>query len=319
MQRFLKYCIIFSFPLFIMAFVLEVAIRQVPNPYKYKYEWMQKHAEDVEVIILGSSHTFYGIRPEFFKDKAFNLANVSQGLRQDLFLLGHWAYRYKNLKTVIYPISYYTWFSHGLEFGSESYRCRYYKIYMDSDLYPDFSLYNIELSDFRTAKGKIRKLLNPNASPGYNKYGWGTTYCLSNKKILKWKNGTEAEAAVKRHTAKEWDKIDHNYKLMKELADLCKNHRIQLVLITTPCWNTYYNHLDQGQLKKMYELTHQLQKEYGLPYFDYMKDSRFSANDFYDSNHLSDVGAIKFTQILDKDIRNLNSIEVDEISQGSDN
>ena len=99
----------------IAAIRIEYLIRQVPNPYKYKFEWMQKNAEDVEVLVFGSSHTFYGIRPEYFKSKAFSLANVSQGLRQDLFLLEYWADRYKKLKTVIVPISFYSWFSHGLE------------------------------------------------------------------------------------------------------------------------------------------------------------------------------------------------------------
>ncbi len=86
----------------------------MPNPYKY--EWMQENAEEVETLVLGSSHTFYGIRPEFFDSKTFNLANVSQGMKQDLFLIKYWANRYKNLKYVIFPISFFTWFGHGLEY-----------------------------------------------------------------------------------------------------------------------------------------------------------------------------------------------------------
>ncbi len=305
MKKFLKYCLFFVLPLLIAAIPVEYMIRQVPNPYKYKYEWMQKNAEDVEILVLGSSHTFYGIRPEFFEGKAFSLANVSQGLKQDLFLLEYWVDKYKNLKTVICPISFYSWFGRGLEYGTESYRCRYYKIYMDCDLYPDISLYNLELSDFRTAKGKIAKLLFPNTDPGYDEYGWGNTYKLSKKKMDKWNDGTEAEAAVKRHTAKSWDYIDQNYLRMKELAGFCKSHNIQLVLITTPCWPSYYDNLNSEQLTKMYELTHKFVQENNLPYFDYLKDPRFKADDFYDNNHLSDVGAIKFTKILDKDIRSV--------------
>lgn len=305
MKKFLKYCLFFVLPLLIAAIPVEYMIRQVPNPYKYKYEWMQKNAEDVEILVLGSSHTFYGIRPEFFEGKAFSLANVSQGLRQDLFLLEYWVDKYKNLKTVICPISFSSWFGRGLEYGTESYRCRYYKIYMDCGLYPDISLYNLELSDFRTAKGKIAKLISPNTDPGYDKYGWGNTYKLSEKKMGKWNDGTEAEAAVKRHTVKSWDYIDQNYSLMKELAEFCRTYNIRLVLITTPCWPSYYDNLNSEQLTKMYELTHKFQQEYDLPYFDYLKDQRFEANDFYDSNHLSDVGAIKFTKILDMDIKSI--------------
>ena len=302
MKKFLKYCLFFVLPLLIAAIPMEYMIRQVPNPYKYKYEWMQKNADDVEILVFGSSHTFYGIRPEFFKDKAFSLANVSQGLRQDLFLLKYWAGRCRNLKTVVFPISFFSWFSHGLETSDESYRCRYYKIYMDCDLYSDLSLYNLELSDYRTAKGKITKLFTPDTNPGYNEYGWGNTYKLSEKKMDEWNDGSEAEAAVRRHTIKNWDNIDHNYAMMKEFADFCKSHNIQMVLVTTPCWSSYYHNLDSRQLAKMYELTYKFQQEYGIPYYDYMKDPRFEADDFYDSNHLTDKGAIKFTKILNKDI-----------------
>jgi len=305
MKKFLRYCALFALPILIAALPVEYIIRQVPNPYKYKYEWMQRNAEDVEVLVFGSSHTFYGIRPEFFDGKAFSLANVSQGIRQDLFLLKYWADRYKQLKTIIVPISFSSWFGHGLEYGTESYRCRYYKIYMDCDLYSDWSLYNLELSDMRTALGKLGKYISNGNDLGYDKYGWGDTYKLAEKKMAKWNDGTEAEAAVKRHTVKNWDYIEMNYEQMKDIAEFCKSHGVQMVLITTPCWHSYYDNLNKEQLSKMYELTHRFQKEFDVPYFDYLKDPRFKADDFYDSNHLSDIGAIKFTKILDKDIKSL--------------
>ena len=78
---------------------------------------------------------------------------------------------------------------------------------MDCDLYSDLSLYNLELSDYRTAKGKITKLFTPDTNPGYNEYGWGNTYKLSEKKMDEWNDGSEAEAAVRRHTIENWDNI----------------------------------------------------------------------------------------------------------------
>ncbi len=157
-------------------------------------------------------------------------------------------------------------------------------------------------SDFKTAKGKLLKYFNGNKEIGCDDYGWGMDYLLKNKNIKEWENGHEAEAAVERHTAKSWDFIESNYERVKEIANLCKLHRIQLVLITTPCWYSYYNQLNSQQLEKMNELTIKIQKEFDLPYFDYLKDNRFTAEDFFDSNHLSDVGAVKFTKILESDI-----------------
>lgn len=297
------------FVITMVAITEEYNIRQVPNPYRYKYEWMQKNAEDVEILVFGSSHTFYGIRPKFFENKSFNLANVSQGLRQDLFFLEYWADRYKKLKTVICPISYFSWFGRGLEFGSESYRCRYYKIYMDCNLYPDISWYNLELSDVKTAKIKMEKYKAHDKDFGCDAYGWGTAYKLSSKNMEIWNDGTEAEATVKRHTTKNWDYIDQNHAYLKDIAEFCRSRKIQLVLITTPCWHTYYDNLEKEQLSKMYSLTHKLENQYKLLYLDYLKDKRFNAEDFYDSNHLSDVGAIKFTKILDNDIKSRKIVQ----------
>ena len=90
---------------------------------------------------------------------------------------------------------------------------------------------------------------------------------------------------------------------MKDIAEFCKKRNIQLILITTPCWHSYYERLHQDQLTKMYEITHRFQKEYDLLYFDYLKDPRFHIKDFYNNSHLSDIGAIKFTEILNEDIK----------------
>lgn len=287
----------------IAAVPVEYVLRQLPNSYKYKYEWMQKNAEDVEVLVLGSSQALDGISPKCFKEKAFNLANTSQGLKQDSFLLKYWEKRYKHLKTVVLPISYFSLLEPGLlESFGESYRCRYYKIYMDCDLYSDWS-YTLELSDVRTAMMKLGRFLKKRSTLTCDRYGWSAKK-YSPKELF---NTIQASKTIKIHTVKNWDKIEINYNRMKEMASFCKRHNIQLILITTPCWHTYYNGLEQKQLAKMYELIHRLQKDYRVPYLDYLKDPRFKAKDFSNCYHLSDVGAIKFTKMLDKDIQKIRS------------
>lgn len=305
MKRFIKRICFFSLSIVIPLILVEFFLRQVPNPYKYKYDWMQENAKDVEIIILGSSHSFYGIRPEYLNGKAFSLANVSQDIDHDLFLLEYWGTQYSKLKTVVFPISYFSWFDKGLQYGSDAFRCRYYKIYMDSNDYPFLSIKNFELSDIRTAKIKMKKLFQHEKNPGYDKYGWGTMFALSGKDMTQWDDDSEAEAAIFRHKAKGWDNIESNYSKLSQLASFCTQHNAKLIFITTPCWSSYTDRLDAEQRSKMYELTCHFTKEFNIPYFDYLKDSRFEANDFYDSNHLSDVGAIKFTRILNQDIESL--------------
>lgn len=303
MRKFLKYCLIFSLPIIMAAIPVEYLLRQLPNSYKYKYDWMQKNAEDVEILVLGNSQTLYGISPKHFKEKAFNLANVSQGLKQDSFLLKYWGDRYQHLKTVILPISYFSLLEPGLlESFGESYRCRYYKIYMDCDLYSGWS-YSFELSDIRSAMTKFEKLFKRHRTFGCDEYG----YSAGEHSPKELSNPIQASRTVKIHTIKNWDKIEIIYERMKEMASFCRNRNIHLVLITTPCWHTYNDRLEEKQLSKMYELIRRLQKEFGVPYYDYRKDSRFEAKDFADCHHLSGAGAIKFTMILDNDIHELNT------------
>ena len=55
-------------------------------------------------------------------------------------------------------------------------------------------------------------------------------------------------------------------------------------------------------LKDQFILCEELLEKMGIRQF---MDDSFEADDFYDSNHLSDVGAIKFTKLLDEDIRSI--------------
>jgi hypothetical protein len=283
---------------------IEICDRKLPNTYKYKYEWMQKNANEVETLILGNSHTYYGIQPKYLKGNAFNLANPSQLLEQDLFLLKYWSDKYVKLKTVILPISYFTLFAKGLEFGGASYRCRYYRIYMDCDLYPSYSFsYNFEIAESKTALFKLRKFIfgtNEEVDWFCDEYGNEAFNCISNKEV-EWNKNDQRDAA----SAKTWEYTQKNYRILEDMIKFCIDRDINLVLITTPCWHTYCSFLEDSQLKKMHSIIHELQQKYEFPYFDYLQDKRFTADDFFNGSHLSELGELKFTKILDEDIRSI--------------
>lgn len=298
MRKFIRYCILFAIPLVGVVIAMEYMARRTPNPYSYKYEWMEQHAEQVNTILLGSSHNFYGVCPQLFPELTFNMANVSQEVEQDLWLLKHWAPRYKHLKTVVLCMSTIFWFNKGLENGDEAFRCRNYKIYMHCDLYPALSEYSFEVAAWPIARNKIAHA----SDNGCNELGQGTAFALANKEVEKWDDEKKGIKAARHHTPDNWNYIEKNYRLMSELAEFCSSRGIRLVLITTPTWHTYYNHVYPRQLAMMHRLTKKFQEQYNITYLDYLTDPRFVADDFYDNNHLSDVGAVKFTKILLSDM-----------------
>ena len=262
---------------------------------------MQQNAGSVETLILGSSHTYYGINPAMLPGKAFSLANVSQDYKYDLLLLEQYADSCKSLRNVIIPVSYFSFFDPDLECSNEWYCAIYYNIYMGIDIHPALSKYNFELSHLSVYSGKIRNLLSfsyPDID--CDSLGFGNRFTIADRQ-QDWES--HWAEIVNRHTAKDWNNVSTQTRRLTEILTFCQSRSVNVILITTPTWHKYYENLDQHQLQKMYDIVHDLQARYGVTYIDYLKDPRFTDDDFHDCDHLStDVGAIKFTRILCQDI-----------------
>lgn len=296
MKKFLLLSIVFSCSIIITLIIGEFIVRTIPNPYKTKNEWMLKNADKVNTIVLGSSHTYFGIRPEFI-DSMYNLANTSQNLKYDYFILEKYGNLCSNLKTVILPISYFTFFTKGFENGNSWYYATYYKIYMNCSFHSNFSKYNAEVFHPSVYFGKLKSWLLGINNNTCDSLGWGLNYSLEKKK-QSWDNTASTEAA-KRHTAENWNYLSDNHSYLDKIISYCKARNIRLVFITTPTWHTYNEKLDKKQLDKMYDIIYSYTD---IEYHDYLKDNRFAEDDFYDGDHLSDVGAKKFTLILKNEI-----------------
>lgn len=308
MKKFLTYCLLFVFLLLVLSIPLEYLIRQIPNPYSYKYEWMQKNAKDVEILVFGSSHAMYGIRPQYLEGKAFNLAFESQTLAYDYFLLNYFSDKYSNLKTIVLPISYFTLFFRFEDLDSW-WKCRYHHIYMDCQYHPYSLKYKLELAHFPSAFQKLKtflkkKFTNQNLNL-IDEYGWGNTYSFSKRDTINITNTKKVLQTINWQTTEDWSHIDEIISSLEDIISFCRTRNIRLCLITTPTWHTYYDNLEPKQLFKMSQLIDSISKKNNLPYLNYMKDSRFTFDDFYDNSHLNDIGATKFSKILDKDIKSL--------------
>ena len=295
MKSFISKILLFSS--FVIAFISigELLVRRVPNPYSYKHQWMLNNAKDVETLVLGSSHTYFGINPEKFTAETFNLAFTSQNFEYDYFLLNQYVERCTSLKNLILPISYFSMFSNRFEDKDSWWYAINYKIYMNCDIHSDFSKYNFEFFHPSVYKGKLLSILKPSENLQCTELGMGTAYDIKNKT----NNWNDAEAAIERHTVKDYSKLEDNRGFLNKIIALCKDKDINVILITTPTWHTYYNGLNKVQLAKMHEVIDKLlRNNEHVKYYDFLTDDRFVEDDFYDCDHLSNIGANKFSEIL---------------------
>ena len=106
MRKFIIKLILVISPFIIIALPMEYFLRQVPNDYIYKSNYLDEHSNEIEVLILGGSHSYFGINPDYFTAKTFNAGNVSQPLNIDFKLLEKYQNNFKSLKIIIIPMSY---------------------------------------------------------------------------------------------------------------------------------------------------------------------------------------------------------------------
>lgn len=312
MKKFLIYTSLFGLLLLLTFGSGEWIIRCLPSPYKVKHQWMQMNAQKAECLILGSSHTYYGIQPVDFLPNTFNLANVSQNPEYDFRLLEKYIPQCKALHTVVVPISYFTFFDKNFEDSDEWFLEIYYQLYMNIRKYSFLSKYNFEISNRPVYVGKLQSFFSGKQLPICDSLGFGLGYDLD-AKVPEWKE--KAAITAERHTSKDGKVNAESEKYLRKTAQLCRKNSVRLVLVTLPASKSYYSLLDEKQLNETHRIVRSICNDYQLSYFDFLKDERFVDDDFFDSDHLSSRGAQKFSAIFKHAL--LHSLGKSEINQSN--
>lgn len=296
MKNFLFYLVKIILPILLFFLVLEVAIRKIPNDYQLKKDYLNENAAEINTLILGSSHTFYGLNPEYFSQKTFNAAYVSQSLDLDYEILRKYDLKLKNLKTVIIPISYFSLFE-TLETDVEKWRIKNYVIYYDLENTYQL-LDHFESLDNHIALNvkKIIKYYVLNKSYITSSYlGWGTNFNSKNKKTL------NSAFTAKKHTAKNFNLYDENIKSLQKIVTLCRKNKVKVIFITTPTHASYYHNLNKNQLEKTTKTISKFVKNNSnCEYINMLTSDKFTNEDFYDADHLNEIGAKKLSLFLNK-------------------
>lgn len=313
MQKFAIKIILFLFPTFLLAILLELMLRDIPNDYSFKRKFLDKNSSKIEVLILGSSHAYFGINPQFFQLKSFNAAYISQSIDYDLEIFKKYKHNFKNLNYIIIPVDYFTLYSQ-LEGGIEKWRIKNYNIYYD------LNKFNYSYSDnFELSNGKISTNLDRLKeyyfkheinSISCNKYGWGTSYkSINNKDLIE-----TGISASKRHTKNIKNNCYYkkNIEAINSFIQLAKTINAKIIFITSPAYKTYVENLDSNQLNSTIEFMNKLPKNNSnVFYYNLLNDKSFKSKDFYDADHLNEIGAKKLSLKLDSIISHTNKLQIE--------
>ena len=291
MKRFLLRSLCFLFPALLALVAVEVYVRSLPNTYKYKEAWMRKNGERVHTLLLGNSHAYFGLVPTVLGDSVFSLANVSQRLEHDRFLLKRYAGTCPHLKTVILVADNSNLFDVPME-EDEPGRATYYQLYMGYAKHSVLSRYGFELSSMSNFWGKVLRHWKRDMAD-CDSMGWGCGYVASKRNPADFQ-----PERIREHHFHDWSSTLANRRDVDSIASWCQNRRVRLVLLMTPVSSGYTKKAEPWQLGYVRSVADSCRQAYGAQVADYSCDPRFSDDDFFDPDHLSDDGARKFSRIL---------------------
>ena len=300
MKKALARFAIFLSPIIVIAVVLEVVLRQLPHDFKYKRAQMEKRYDKIETLIMGGSHTYYGLDPEQFDAETFNLAYVNQSLFFDYLLLDRYIDSMPNLKDVVLMVAHAS-LTYMFSEGEEDWRkFNYYRHY---DITPPFhqwyDKYYLEILNLplqRSIKKVYQYYLLHNSLISATPLGWCDEYHMNQSMDLE-KTGRE-EAS--KHDSPSLD-FTWNLENLRKIIELCAKRGVRVHAINFPTYTSYRENLNPVKYKMVIDTCDWLARKYDNVYhLNLDGDPRFTAADFYDGDHLNDAGSLKCSRIVNE-------------------
>lgn len=311
MRKFISKIILFIIILICLLFLYEKALALRPNEFSYKKEYIEKNHDKIKILIMGHSQLEQGLIPTLMGDSVFNMAIEGRANYYDKELLEKYFPILNNLKCVIWPLSYNFQYSKGQDVEisailrgrngmDNTYRCMYYK-YMNIGC------------------GKWSFLFWPETFN--SKYEFAKRFFTKDMKTLTrcdslgfHSNGPHNPSNMNQTLPTEYDYDDESVKEkltggmdnINNIAQLCKNKGVRLIVVSPPAYKNYQSKLTKRGLLELSKVVDSMKRIYPeIEYKNYLFDKRFKIEDFYNSSHLSEKGAIKFSKIIKQEF-NLN-------------
>jgi hypothetical protein len=302
MKKFLTNISLFGILLLLMCIVIEVGLLFRPNIYSYKYQYMEKHAKDIRILLLGSSHMEEGVNPALLGDGAFNLAISARLNVYDAALAEKFIPDMDSLEAVVMPMDYSTFLFGRLKSNPHetnnvvsligTCHCMHTK-YMKMHVVPFWywsEVLNSKLNYMSRFWNK-EDILQECDSLGFvplnlaeRRAGW------------EWRNLADDYDPSK---PTDQEAYDNAWKVYETIARVTHKRGARLILIHTPVYKTYQDAISPDALKDIQQFVEKLQQKYpNVEYYSFLFAEGFTPDDFNDSSHLTSIGADKFSRML---------------------
>ena len=252
-----------------------------------KYKLMQTH-KNAEVLILGNSHTFFGINPEESSFKMINVANKGRKIETDYYLLKENINKLKKVKYVILPISHCKMHSGTL---NEQEKRLYYNYYKVKEYKQSFLKNSLLINE------PFRELVNDALlkNSRINSLGWranSETYKKDSVAIKERIHNAEGDFY-------EGEPINCGERYILKMNNLCEENSKKMILLIPPYHPDYYQFSNKFYQKNVRNQLFKLAKKHNMIFIDGQKLGIKNDSLFENVDHLNVKGATVFTKKLD--------------------
>jgi hypothetical protein len=274
--------------------LLLLAVRQEQDRvFTLKRQLFERYKENIQCLITGTSHTLNGINPTLLPVKALNIAEDAKAVEIDIEIIEKNLHQLPQLKYVIIPVDYITFYFTGLHEGSavklyhhwnlkdgfiKKYRIKRYHAFTCGFLLNEYNTYD-QHDTMMGYEAEFEDLSK--ASPDYRVHKY-------QRKIIDWNSHWIDTASA--------PKI---YKRMVNFIAMLQQKKIQTILVTMPVCKQFYACLDTALINKNNQLIDSLLHNTNAKYINLQKNNVFAADSlFFDIDHLNDKGATIATTII---------------------
>lgn len=278
-----------------LPFYMSKNVRSCMGCYGHTFTRMKEvnEAQNVDVLLVGSSHAYRGIDPRILNKKgikAFNLGSSAQTPINTKMLLSQYLDKAKP-KLVVYEVYAGTLGINGLESTLDllsNNKIDYHSFQMAYQQNKLVSYNTLLFSYFRQLWG-LNEKFTERQKQSRDLYISGTGYVQTTFRKYK----------VKEEKPSTWSINDNQLVALTENIEMIKSKGIDVYIIQTPITNTLYHSKTNNQQ------IDSLMSTFGK-YKNYQNEIEFNDSlDFYDNNHMNHRLVTRFSELLANDINTI--------------
>ena len=310
-QKVLGKLVLLVIPLLLLLVYSEYRLSFLNSAYYLKRVGLEQQGKQVKVLVMGSSNTAYGVAPEMFSHRGYNLAFMGSGMFSDASLVEKYSEKMPQLKLVVLTANYFTM---GLDYStfSQSWRQFFVRQNFNVPVTPSAGILD-DLGFWLQPRNFSRIALygDQALSKTLDKHSKPVDIITTPSGWFDGGNASGGEAAIKagivaaeaHNESVDVENYKRNISFWEPLIENLQRKNIDALIVLLPTDESYHGNLDKAKVSLMNQSLREFSTRHNIQFVDYSEDPRFSLSDFTTvmPDHLNAVGAKKISNILDED------------------